>query len=136
MTDEGTMLESSYATPRRAEEDTDASVTVETWELIYVGFVLIFMFAALLSDRIGVSMYRRVVGTTTLFILPYYSLPLPNSTSRQADLVMLAALTACMAANIITVAEGLSGFSNEGVLTVLVLFVVAAGIQVTGGLGT
>ncbi|EED91156.1 hypothetical protein THAPSDRAFT_269063 [Thalassiosira pseudonana CCMP1335] len=62
------------------------------------------MFAALLSDRIG------------------------------ADLVMLAALTACMAANIITVAEGLSGFSNEGVLTVLVLFVVAAGIQVTGGL--
>ena len=33
---------------------------------------------------------------------------------------MLSALTACMCANIITVAEGLSGFSNEGVLTVVV----------------
>lgn len=33
---------------------------------------------------------------------------------------MLAALTACMAANIITVSEGLTGFSNEGVLTVVV----------------
>ena len=33
---------------------------------------------------------------------------------------MLAALTACMAANIVTVDEGLGGFANEGVLTVLV----------------
>ena len=33
---------------------------------------------------------------------------------------MLAALTACMAAEIITVDEGVSGFSNEGVLTVVV----------------
>ena len=47
---------------------------------------------------------------------------------------MLSALTLCMAANIVTIAEGVSGFSNEGVLTVLVLFVVAAGIQLTGGL--
>ena len=62
------------------------------------------MFAALLSEKVG------------------------------ADMAMLAALTLCMAANIITVSEGVSGFSNEGVLTVLVLFVVAAGIQVTGGL--
>jgi len=48
---------------------------------------------------------------------------------------MLAALTACMCANIITIDEGMSGFSNEGVLTVVVLFVVAAGIQLTGALG-
>ncbi len=34
--------------------------------------------------------------------------------------MMLSALTACMAANVITIDEGLSGFSNEGVLTVLV----------------
>ncbi|KAL7547487.1 hypothetical protein ACHAWF_010781 [Thalassiosira exigua] len=90
---------------RRMEEQADSNVpTGETWEMVYVGVVLLLMFAALLSDRIG------------------------------ADLVMLAALTMCMAANIITVSEGLSGFSNEGVLTVLVLFVVAAGIQLTGGL--
>jgi len=29
----------------------------ETWEMIYVGIVLIVMFAVLLSDRIGVSVY-------------------------------------------------------------------------------
>ncbi|EJK77635.1 hypothetical protein THAOC_00520 [Thalassiosira oceanica] len=74
------------------------------WEMIYVGVVLLIMFAALLSDKFG------------------------------ADLVMLSALTLCMAANIVTIPEGVSGFSNEGVLTVLVLFVVAAGIQLTGGL--
>ncbi|KAL3795556.1 hypothetical protein HJC23_009269 [Cyclotella cryptica] len=88
---------------RDLEGESDADVG-STWEMIYTGFVLLLMFAALLSDRIG------------------------------ADMVMLAALTLCMAANIITVSEGISGFSNEGVLTVLVLFVVAAGIQVTGGL--
>ncbi|KAL7518562.1 hypothetical protein ACHAWX_003377 [Stephanocyclus meneghinianus] len=88
---------------RDLADESDADVG-STWEMIYTGCVLLLMFAALLSDRIG------------------------------ADMVMLAALTMCMAANIITVSEGVSGFSNEGVLTVLVLFVVAAGIQVTGGL--
>ena len=88
---------------RRLQEET-TEVVGSTWEMIYVGCVLLAMFAALLSDKIG------------------------------ADMVMLAALTMCMVANIITVPEGVSGFSNEGVLTVLVLFVVAAGLQVTGGL--
>ena len=67
-------------------------------------FVLLFMFAALLSDRIG------------------------------ADMVMMTSLTLCMASGIISVEEGLVGFSNEGLLTVLVLFVVAAGIGHTGAL--
>mmetsp|Transcript_25509 Transcript_25509/g.54881 ORF Transcript_25509/g.54881 Transcript_25509/m.54881 type:complete len:1149 (+) Transcript_25509:308-3754(+) len=91
-------------TDHRRLQEEESAPQGETWEMVYVGAVLFFMFAALLSDRIG------------------------------ADLVMLAALTACMAANIVTVSEGVSGFSNEGVLTVLVLFVVAAGIQLTGGL--
>jgi hypothetical protein len=39
-----------------------------------------------------------------------------------------------MASKIITIQEGLEGFSNEGLLTVLVLFVVAAGISHTGAL--
>ena len=38
----------------------------------------------------------------------------------QADWVMTAAVTACMAANIITMKEGVAGFANEGVLTVVV----------------
>jgi len=72
--------------------------------MIYVGVVLLVMFALLISDKIG------------------------------ADMVMLAALTACMAGQIITIQEGVAGFANVAVLTVMILFVVAAGIQLTGGL--
>eukprot|EP00978_Attheya_sp_CCMP212_P041383 scaffold236706_cov48-Attheya_sp.AAC.1 len=82
------------------ETDTDG----ETWEVVYVSFVMLGMFVALLSERVG------------------------------ADWVMLTALTCFMAAGIVTIEEGLKGFANEGLLTVLVLFVVAAGISVTGAL--
>ena len=74
------------------------------WKLVYTSFVLLLMFAALISDKIG------------------------------ADMIMMVALTLLMASNIITIKEGLEGFSNEGLLTVLVLFVVAAGISHTGAL--
>jgi Trk K+ transport system NAD-binding subunit len=74
------------------------------WQAIFVTIVLFLMFIALLSDRIG------------------------------ADWVMITALTVCMVSGIITIPEGLAGFSNEGVMTVVVLFVVAAGIAHTGAL--
>lgn len=86
---------------RLEEEENDDG---QTWEVVYVCFVLLYMFIALLSDRVG------------------------------ADAVMLTALTLCMAAGIISVSEGLEGFSNEGLVTVMVLFVVAEGISVTGAL--
>jgi len=76
----------------------------ETWEIVYTSLVLFLMFAALVSDRVG------------------------------ADSVMLTSLTAFMAAEIISVKEGLEGFANEGLLTVLALFVVAEGISKTGAL--
>jgi hypothetical protein len=47
---------------------------------------------------------------------------------------MMVALTFFMASEIISVKEGLAGFANEGVLTVLCLFVVAEGISKTGAL--
>lgn len=75
-----------------------------TWQIIYVSLVLTFMFAALISDRVG------------------------------ADMVMLSALTLLMVPEIISIEEALAGFANEGLLTVLVLFVVAAGISHTGAL--
>ncbi|KAL7454525.1 hypothetical protein ACHAWC_006139 [Mediolabrus comicus] len=74
------------------------------WQMIYVGVVLLVMFAALITDKIG------------------------------SDMVMLAALTACMAGQIISIEEGVAGFANTAVLTVMILFVVAAGIELTGGL--
>ncbi len=83
---------------------TEPGEPVKAWEIVYMCLVLLFMFVALVSDRVG------------------------------ADMVMLAALTLCMAAQIVTVEEGIAGFANEGLLTVLVLFVVAAGISHTGAL--
>ena len=74
------------------------------WQIVYVSFVLAIMFIALISDRVG------------------------------ADMVMVSALTLLMASEIISIKEGLAGFANEGLLTVLVLFVVAAGISHTGAL--
>ena len=47
---------------------------------------------------------------------------------------MLTALTAFYLARIIDIKEALSGFSNSGLLTVLVLFVVAEGLNKTGAL--
>ena len=52
----------------------------------------------------------------------------------QPDHVMIGAVAVLMAAGVVTVEEGLDGFANEGLLTVAVLFVVAAGISATGGL--
>jgi di/tricarboxylate transporter len=46
-------------------------------------------------------------------------------------MVMLVALTMFMVSGIISIEEGLEGFSNEGVLTVMALFAVAAGISKT-----
>lgn len=64
--------------------------TGKTWQIIYMSFVLLYMLVALLSDRVG------------------------------SDAVMLVALTLSMAAGIITVEEGLVGFSNEGLCSVMV----------------
>mmetsp|Transcript_84290 Transcript_84290/g.233623 ORF Transcript_84290/g.233623 Transcript_84290/m.233623 type:complete len:1150 (+) Transcript_84290:75-3524(+) len=75
-----------------------------TWQAVVMVLVLCAMFVALMSDRVG------------------------------ADVVMLSALAVSMAAGIVSVPEGLGGFANEGLLTVVALFVVAEGISRTGGL--
>jgi di/tricarboxylate transporter len=56
-------------------------------------------------------------------------------TSIGPDLVMVAALTALLTAGVFDrPADALAGFGNEGLLTVGVLFVVAAGLRETGGM--
>ena len=91
---------------RHLEDAPPPGSDAETWEVVVTVVVLIGMFVALIGDYAG------------------------------ADSVMLAALTIYMATGIVAVSptEGLKGFSNEGLLTVLVLFVVADGISKTGAL--
>jgi di/tricarboxylate transporter len=86
------------------ESDTDPGADGKAWEIAYACVVLLLMFAALVTDRLG------------------------------ADSIMVAALAAFMAAEIVTVEEGLAGFANAGLWTVMVLFVVARGISLTGAL--
>ncbi len=74
---------------RRLAEDEEEPPP-ERWELIFMTFVMIFMFAALITDRVA------------------------------PDHVFVITVTFCMVTGIITISEGLKGFANEGVLTVMV----------------
>lgn len=62
----------------------------ERWELIFMSFLMVFMFAALITDRVA------------------------------PDHVFVIAVAFCMVTGIVTIKEGLQGFANEGVLTVMV----------------
>lgn len=53
-------------------------------------------------------------------------------TQRAPDLVMMAALSFLLLCGVLTVPQALSGFANEGMATVGVLFVVVAGLRETG----
>ena len=68
----------------------ESEPTGGTWQLVYMSVVLFFMFAALISDRVG------------------------------PDSVFILALALCIVAGIVNIKDGLAGFSNEGVLTVMV----------------
>lgn len=56
------------------------------------------------------------------------------TTTVSADIVFMSALTILIASNIIPVEDALTGFSNEGMLTVAALYVVAAGLKETGAI--
>lgn len=61
------------------------------------------------------------------------SLILLVATRISPHLVMMGALTVLSVSGILSPAEALSGFSNEGLITVAAMFVVAAGIHSSGG---
>lgn len=56
------------------------------------------------------------------------------STRIPPDLVFIAGLTVLIIGNVITPSEALVGFSNQGMLTVAALYVVAAGLKETGAI--
>ena len=76
----------------------------DAWKSPFTGVILILMFAVLLTDRVG------------------------------TDAVMAAVLTIFTVTEIITMSEALKGFSNSGLISVLVLFMVAEGMSRTGAL--
>ena len=77
---------------------------IENWQAILTSFVVIATLLALLLGR------------------------------RAPDMAMLGAVIVLLATGILSPAEALSGMSNEGMLTVAALFVVAAAVHRTGAL--
>jgi di/tricarboxylate transporter len=57
------------------------------------------------------------------------------ATRLSADVVLLAGVTVLLVAGVLTPGEALNGLSNEGMATVGVLYVVAAGLRETGAIG-
>ena len=83
---------------------TLASDAVPLWQPIVAGAVIVLMLAALATGRFG------------------------------TDLVMLGVLAVFLLCGIITPAQAFSGFSNTGLMTVAFLYIVATGLQETGGM--
>ena len=82
----------------------EGNPSAPVWQVVLTVIVLVVMFVVLITDRVG------------------------------TDSVMLTALTIFYIARIIDTKEALAGFSSQGLLTVLVLFVVAEGLNKTGAL--
>ncbi|MBL0921620.1 MAG: SLC13 family permease [Phycisphaerales bacterium] len=75
-----------------------------TWEAWLVGMLILGMLGALATGRFG------------------------------ADIVLMGVLVALLVAGVLDAKEAVSGFANPGVITVAMLYVVAAGLKETGGL--
>ena len=55
------------------------------------------------------------------------------ATEASTDVVLVGAITLLMVAGVLTPKESLAGLSNEGIVTIAVLYVVVAGLEATGG---
>jgi di/tricarboxylate transporter len=75
---------------------------------------------------------RRARGFTGLVVL--VTLCLLLFVQRAPDMVMIGGVVLLLAAGVITPTEALKGMSNEGMITVAALFVVAAAVERTGAL--
>lgn len=65
-----------------------------------------------------------------------FSLLMLVFTKKPADLILLGGLTVLLFSGILSPEEALSGFSNEGMITVAVLFIVAGALQETGAMAS
>ena len=81
----------------------------------------------LLSAAISVDAWLTVGVIGAMVLVMAFNLAGP-------DLVLIGGLTVLLAAGVIAPSQAFVGFSNPAVITIAVLFVVAAGIRQTGGL--
>jgi hypothetical protein len=87
---------------RRFLDEEEPGANAPVWQTVLVAVTLAIMFLFMLKDWVG------------------------------PDWVMITGLAIFMVAEIVDAKEGLQGFANEGILTVMALFVVAEGVSRTG----
>ena len=73
-----------------------------------------------------------LAGWTVIAVI-LLCLTLLITTRISADIVFLGGLTVLIVSQVVPPAEAIAGFSNQGMLTVAALYVVAAGLKETGG---
>ncbi len=74
-----------------------------------------------------------LAGWSVIFVI-VLCLVLLISTRLSPDIIFLGGLTLLIVGNIITPEQALAGFSNQGMLTVAALYVIAAGLKETGAI--
>ena len=82
---------------------------------------------AMVWEALPVTQAQFTLGLVVILFLVLTLTTLP------CDLVLIGGALILLMAGVITPSEALAGFSNEGMITVGVLFVVGAGIRETGG---
>lgn len=118
--------------PRRAKGQATRAQTTQPPLLSLTNALLIACLAGLallLTQGLGLSWQAGMaigVMLGTLFLNACTGLP--------ADMVFLGGLAVLLVSGVLSVEDGLAGFSNPGMVTVGVLFIVIAGVEQTGGL--
>jgi hypothetical protein len=84
------MMDTYYYDSMRLLLQDEEEVPPPKWQLIFMSILMVIMFAFLIADRVA------------------------------PDHVFVTALAFCMGSGIVDSKEGLKGFANEGVLTVMV----------------
>ena len=89
--------------------------------------LVIALVAALSASNLGWQGWLAIAVTLAAFLLNAL-------TSLAAEVIFLGALVLLLLSGVLDTPTALAGFSNPGMITVAVLYIVVAGLQQTGGL--
>src|SRR5438477_9688515 len=94
---------------------------------VFAGSLLAAQISSAILSTLGVSPASFTLGlVVVLFLMLAF-------TSLAPDLVLLLGVLVLLLLGLLSPADAFAGFSNEGMITVAVLYVVGAGVRETGG---
>ena len=119
---------------RRLSRRMFARMTWKRWLVLsFLGFIasgaigLLFYIASSAEFNLGWQAWTTIAVTIGVFLLNAL-------TSLSAEIIFLAGTAVLFVSGILTEQDALAGFSNPGMITVAVLYIVVTGLSQTGGL--